>query len=147
MIPLLEGQVGAFLWAAVTGFAAAFLYDLHAAAGSTLRLPRWGAGAADILFWAVLTVFVFALLVLGNAGDVRWYILLGIALGYAGYRRLLGDKGYRFWRRLLFGGGRACRMVWRPFGRLCGGLSRPWRRVIGGLLRRRAAPPGDGGDA
>lgn len=147
MISLLDGQVGAFLWAIVIGVAAAFLYDLYTAIGSALRFPRWGTGVGDILFWAVLTVFVFALLVLGNAGDVRWYILLGMALGYAGYRRLLGAKGYRFWRRLLLGGGRACRLAGRPFGKLYGGLSWPCRRGIGGLLRRHraASPPEDNG--
>lgn len=147
MISLLDGQAGAFLWAIVIGAAAAFLYDLYTAVGSALRFPRWGMGVGDILFWAVLTVFVFALLVLGNAGDVRWYILLGMGLGYAAYRRWLGTKGYLFWRRLLREGGRACRLAGRPFAVLYSGLRRPGRRLFGRLFRRRraACPPDDGG--
>ncbi|MDI6907270.1 MAG: spore cortex biosynthesis protein YabQ [Thermoanaerobacterales bacterium] len=142
MISLLDGQVGAFLWAIVIGAAAALFYDLYTAVWTGLRVPRWGVGVGDILFWAVLTVLVFALLIVGNAGDVRWYILLGMALGYAGYRRLLGARGYRFWRRLLRGGGRACRLAGRPFGMLYGGLAWPGRRIVRRLFRRRrAAPP------
>lgn len=141
MMSFLGGQVGAFLWSVAIGGIAALIYDLYRAIGAGMRLSRWRIGVGDVVFWAVLTALVFMLLVVGNAGDVRWYILFGLALGYGFYRRVFEQKGYRFWRGFLAGGGRVSRFAFRPFlvfGRV---LAWPIKRMAGLFCRRSTSSP------
>ncbi|SHF39020.1 spore cortex biosynthesis protein YabQ [Desulforamulus putei] len=80
MVPLMD-QFYYFALTIIIGMVAGFCYDLYRVTRGTLRLRRIGTALGDLLFWFVLTGVVFVLLLLGNWGEVRLYVLLGLALG------------------------------------------------------------------
>lgn len=142
----LGAQFIAFLISFGIGIGAAFFFDFYRVTRRALRLSRWGTGIGDLLVWIVLTCLVFGLLLLVNWGEVRWYILLGLALGAAFYYRALSRGGQLFWKRLWDIAGRIIRVLIRPLvfaGRLVKRLVslpvRPFIRLRA-LFRRRRAP-------
>ncbi|GAB6159251.1 hypothetical protein JCM39194_24510 [Desulfotomaculum varum] len=91
MVPLME-QFYCFALTIVIGVVAGFCYDLYRVTRGTLKLRRFGTALGDLLFWLVLTGVVFVLLLLGNWGEVRLYVLLGLALGSAIYLNLFSRQ-------------------------------------------------------
>lgn len=80
MVPLMD-QFYYFALTILIGMVSGFCYDLYKVTRGTLRLRRVGTALGDILFWVVLTGVVFILLLIGNWGEVRLYVFLGLALG------------------------------------------------------------------
>ncbi|MBU9722004.1 MULTISPECIES: spore cortex biosynthesis protein YabQ [Bacillaceae] len=58
---------------------------------------RWSLIINDILFWILQALLFFYVLLQVNNGEVRFYLLLAILLGYSIYRALLE----RIYRRVL----------------------------------------------
>lgn len=111
MVPLLD-QFYYFALTILIGMVAGFCYDLYKVTRGTLRLRKVGTALGDAMFWLILTGVVFVLLLLGNWGEVRLYVLLGLALGALFYlhvfsRRItviiqwLFKTLHRLWRGLL----------------------------------------------
>lgn len=82
---MLHMQVYAFLVVALAGAAAGALFDL-------LRVIRWrlqpgsALGAtADLTYWGLATAVLGTALFLGNWGELRLYVLLGLGSGAASY--------------------------------------------------------------
>jgi len=90
MESLLE-QFFDLLFAAVIGATVGFIYDLYCLVRNKYRLKGLVSGFGDIVFWIILTVMVFSLLLIGNKGEVRFYILFGIVLGSFLYIRFLSS--------------------------------------------------------
>ncbi|ABO48669.1 hypothetical protein Dred_0119 [Desulforamulus reducens MI-1] len=80
MVPL-QDQFYYFILTILIGMVAGFCYDLYKVTRGTLRLRKIGTALGDIFFWLILTGVVFILLLLGNWGEVRLYVLLGLLLG------------------------------------------------------------------
>ncbi|WP_273483809.1 spore cortex biosynthesis protein YabQ [Desulforamulus ruminis] len=80
LVPLLD-QFYYFALTILIGMVAGFCYDLYKVTRGTLKLRRFGTALGDIFFWLILTGVVFILLLLGNWGEVRLYVFLGLALG------------------------------------------------------------------
>jgi spore cortex biosynthesis protein YabQ len=55
---------------------------------------QWFMILTDILFWAVQGLFVFLVLLNVNEGEIRFYIFLALALGFAAYKALI-EKVYK----------------------------------------------------
>lgn len=91
MVPLMD-QFYYFALTIVIGIIAGFCYDIYKVTRGTLRLRRIGTALGDVLFWLVLTAVVFILLLLGNWGEVRLYVLLGLALGAVLYLNLFSRR-------------------------------------------------------
>lgn len=118
----LVDQLYVFIFTLALGFILGFGYDLYRVGARLLRLKGLGRTAGDIIFWAIAFISVFTLLMLGNHGDVRFYVFLGLCLGAFIYMRLSG--GYvEVFLDLLF--------VWlsRLFSLLGRGLFLLWRGV------------------
>ncbi|SHI77215.1 spore cortex biosynthesis protein YabQ [Desulfofundulus thermosubterraneus] len=77
----LAEQLNAFLLSLLTGLMSGFAYDLYRVLREMLRLKKAGTFIGDLLFWLFLLVVVFGLLLVGNDGEVRFYVFLGLALG------------------------------------------------------------------
>lgn len=125
MVPLLD-QFYYFALTIMIGMIAGFCYDLYKVTRGTLRLRRIGTALGDVLFWLVLTGVVFVLLLLGNWGEVRLYVFLGLVLGAVIYLNFFSRGStsiitwtfttlYRLWnlfvRIIVF----AWRMICLPF--------------------------------
>jgi spore cortex biosynthesis protein YabQ len=83
-----QEQFQAFLLMIGAGMAAGLCYDLYRVTRSSLGLRRLGSSIGDILFWFLMTPFVFAMLLYGNWGELRLYVLLGLGCGLALYLKL-----------------------------------------------------------
>lgn len=119
MVPLLD-QFYYFALTILIGLVSGFCYDLYKVTRGTLRLRRIGTALGDVLFWLVLTVVVFFLLLAGNWGEVRLYVLLGLAIGALIYLKLLSRHATillqlvfgifnRIWNLLI----RALKVTWK----------------------------------
>lgn len=138
----------AFLISIGIGIGAGFLFDFYRVARITWRLGRLGTSIGDLLIWVALTLVVFALLLLANWGEVRWYILLGLGLGALLYHRAFSRGGTFFWQRGLNIAERVGRVLvsplfftWRLIPRLCRLPARPCSYLRSKFKRSVPGPP------
>ncbi|MDE6107224.1 MAG: spore cortex biosynthesis protein YabQ, partial [Oscillospiraceae bacterium] len=94
----LAAQAVAFGGALVLGLILGVVYDLFRLL--RLRIPvRVVGGFLDLLYWPLTVCVLFLYTVTVGDGEVRAYLMLGIALGslcyfrlFSGFARFLGDK-------------------------------------------------------
>ncbi|RKO67871.1 spore cortex biosynthesis protein YabQ [Desulfofundulus salinus] len=98
----LAEQLNAFLLTLLIGLMSGFAYDLYRVLREMLRLRKTGTFVGDLLFWMFLLVLVFALLLVGNNGEVRFYVLLGLALGAGIYLIFFSLSARRLIYRTIF---------------------------------------------
>jgi len=91
MIPL-TSQVYAFLITIGIGVFMGVIFDLYRLVLNHFRWRRWGRDIGDFIFWLIVTGMVFLLLLHGNMGEVRLYVLLGLVIGLSLYFRLLTGR-------------------------------------------------------
>ena len=91
---MVKEQLTAFVLITGAGLAAGFCFDFYRALRRVLRLRKAGALGGDLLFSLFLTVFVAGLLLVINYGEMRFYVILGLALGALTYWRYFSRPGY-----------------------------------------------------
>jgi spore cortex biosynthesis protein YabQ len=96
MVSLSE-QFNYFLLTVGTGLLIGLVFDIYRLVRHLLNLRKMGTGLGDLIFWSVTTVLAFFMLLVGNWGEVRFYVFMGILLGIGGYLRWLSP----FTRKLL----------------------------------------------
>lgn len=74
-----------FLITMILGIAVGFLFDANRTCRYFWRPRRHVGVVLDLIFWLVVTVVVYAGLLLANWGEVRFYVFVGMALGLAFY--------------------------------------------------------------
>lgn len=121
MVPLLD-QFYYFAFTVLIGVVAGFCYDLYKVTRGTLRLRKIGTALGDILFWIMLTGVVFTLLLVGNGGEVRLYVLIGLALGAVIYLNILSRSA----TSLLQFAFKTVHNIWQLFIRL---ITLLWRVI------------------
>lgn len=84
----LAGQLQAFLSTVMIGLVLGLAFDAYRILRGLIRPKAVATGMLDLLFWVVMTPIVFALLVAGNWAELRFYVLLGLAVGAALYAQL-----------------------------------------------------------
>ena len=98
---LLREQIFAFLVMILTGIVSGFCYDFYLVLKSRWKLKKTGTGVGDLLFWAALTVLVFSLLLVGNYGELRLYVVIALGLGLLIYFKII-SKGMVSLLQMLF---------------------------------------------
>ncbi len=83
------GQFMLFFCTILTGILAGLIYEFYAGIGEILRLKRRVLAAGDFVFWLLLIAVVYALLLIYNQGEVRFFVLLGLGTGAGLYFRFL----------------------------------------------------------
>lgn len=78
------------LYSILTGFCFAFLYDNIRLLRRLFRHKRWLVDTEDILYWTVCFFSSFYLLYYGNHGVVRFFAVLGAAIGMYLYSQSAG---------------------------------------------------------
>lgn len=154
MVPVLE-QFQSFFFTVLLGFLIGFIVDGYRTLGKFAAGKLAWRTAGDILLWVFLALLVFFLLLLNNWGEVRAYVLMGMALGLAVYRRQLSPFAVRFWRQVYFLIGKLWKLAvallslpfrlvqkvfFVPLGLLSIALDWFWR-LLRGILRRLGFPP------
>ncbi|MHB8172487.1 MAG: spore cortex biosynthesis protein YabQ [Thermincolia bacterium] len=96
MNPLIwQGQ--AFLTTIAIGILMGVVFDVYRLVLGHFRWRRWGRDVGDFIFLLLLTLMVFLLLLHGNWGEVRLYVLLGLGMGLGLYFRIFA----RLTRRII----------------------------------------------
>lgn len=98
MVSLYE-QFNSFLVTVSTGLIMGLVYDIYWLLRYYLHFRKIGTGIGDLIFWSITTALAFFLLLVGNWGEVRLYVFLGILVGLGLYLRWLSPVA----RRLLVG--------------------------------------------
>ncbi|WP_036620333.1 spore cortex biosynthesis protein YabQ [Paenibacillus alvei] len=65
----------------MSGLALGLVFDSYRVVAGQFKFPRWTLPVFDLLYWLAATLFVFQMLVKGNQGELRFYVLLGLAAG------------------------------------------------------------------
>lgn len=149
----LAQQTYAFLMTILAGGVAGFLFDLYRVARSLTRPRQLATAVADLLYWIVVTPIVFALLLAGNWGELRFYVLIGLGVGLLLYFQALSPlvlwsavnlaRGAgRLVSALIYWVGRAASLpfvFWRGAARRIGRARPAWLSPAPGGRRRPAA--------
>ncbi|WP_194174813.1 spore cortex biosynthesis protein YabQ [Desulfofundulus thermobenzoicus] len=107
----LAEQLNSFLFTLLIGLMSGFAYDLYRVFREMVRPRRWGTYLGDFLIWVFLLVATFAALLVINYGEVRFYVLLGLALGAAIYLTLFSGPARRLIYRCIYLLARLARLV------------------------------------
>lgn len=78
------------LYSILTGFCFAYLYDNIRLLRRLWKHKRWLVDMEDILYWIFCFLASFYLLYYGNNGVVRFFAVLGAAIGMFFYSRTVG---------------------------------------------------------
>jgi len=81
MILSMSAQAAVFLWLVAAGAAAGLLFDGFRALRRVFSHPDALTWLEDMLYWAAVFGLVFYLLITRNGGEMRAFVLLGLALG------------------------------------------------------------------
>ena len=100
MAPL-EEQMFTFFISISSGCLAAFCFDVYKALVRFFRIRKFALSVGDILFWIVLSGLIFAFLLFSNDGEMRGFMLVGLAAGVGIYLRVLGEYSFRVITRAL----------------------------------------------
>lgn len=76
-------------------------YDLLRAIRTHFRLKRWGTGLLDVLFSIVGTACFLLLMLCGTDGRLRFYLPLGLIIGFFLYRETVSPWVLRLCLQLL----------------------------------------------
>ncbi len=118
----LDLQFHAFFVIVLSGVVLAFLFDLLRVMRGHYRPPWWLAAGADALFWVVATLALSGGLFLGNWGELRFYVLVGLLIGIGLYYWLASPVVTASARLLIrtaewlveLIGTLLVRLIWRP---------------------------------
>lgn len=150
MVPVLE-QFQSFFFTILIGFLIGIIVDGYRTLCDRLPLVRTARTVTDIIIWLFLTGLVFFLLLLNNWGEVRAYVLIGMAIGAIIYRQKFSTYVVRWWRLVFLMAGKLILIILFPFRLMQKILFVPlglvsmlldwcWR-ILKGVLRRLGIRP------
>ena len=94
------------------GAALGVFYDLLRAIRTHFRLKRWGTGLMDVLFSMTGTACFLLLLLRGTDGQLRFYLPLGLVIGFLLYRETVSRGVLHILLWLLKLAGRVVDQFW-----------------------------------
>ncbi|KJS85678.1 MAG: hypothetical protein JM58_08045 [Peptococcaceae bacterium BICA1-8] len=106
-------QLFALIVTMCIGFLAGIIFDVYRVFRGLWRPRKLGTFFGDIIFWLVMTFLVFALLLLGNWGEMRIYVFLGIAFGAYLYVHYLSKRCQKLFRTIFLYIIRILTILWR----------------------------------
>lgn len=120
-------QLFAFSVTIGIGFLAGILFDIYRVFRGLWGPRKLGTFIGDFLFWLIMTGVVFTLLLIGNWGEIRIYVFIGMALGAYFYVRLLSKKWKELIRKIFIWLNKVLIKAWKV-------ISWPFRMVLKLLL-------------
>ncbi|MBE6013546.1 spore cortex biosynthesis protein YabQ [Anaeropeptidivorans aminofermentans] len=85
MILSIGFQLRLFLLMIITGFVIGFVYDILRIIRRIIKHGKFIANIQDIIYWVIVTIFVFYIIFTYNNGEIRFYSILGVFLGMIFY--------------------------------------------------------------
>lgn len=83
-------QAYIFLIAVYGGLIIGVIYDIFRVVRSITQSGKWFTAVIDFVFWVLVAFLLFYMLFKVNGGQIRFYTLIGIALGWSLYRLTIG---------------------------------------------------------
>lgn len=115
----LASQFHAFIVTMLMGLTIGLLFDFYKFTKSILRPGKILGYVADVSFWAISTLTVFFLLLIGNWGEIRLYVIIGVLIGVAAYFKLLSYGVIRvlggifyYVKKIIIFGARIIGIIW-----------------------------------
>lgn len=144
----MELQFYALFMTVLSGIGVGLLFDLLRAVRRFVRPGPLLAALGDLLFWGAATAMVGTGLFLGNWGEYRLYVLVGLLIGLGLHFWLASPAVLWLADRLLHAlawalgllWALALRLVWFPLLALAGFILRLGRWLGGWLARRLRGP-------
>lgn len=84
----LSSQFFAFGVTVLMGITVGTLFDFYRVTKGVVCQRKVFAYLGDLLFWVISTLVVFFLLLIGNWGEVRFYVVIGVLAGALAYIKL-----------------------------------------------------------
>ena len=100
-------QTYAFVMTILAGGVMGLLFDSYRVVRALFAPKQLAAAMTDLLYWIVVTPIVFAMLLAGNWGELRFYVLLGLAIGLVLYFQTLSAAVVWAFTGVLRAAGRA----------------------------------------
>lgn len=88
----LESQFYAFIVTVLIGLIMGICYDFYRVIKGIIRPRKFFVYMGDLLFWVVSTLIVFFMLLIGNWGELRFYVIVGALVGALLYFKLLSHS-------------------------------------------------------
>lgn len=73
-----------FIYAVLTGIIVPVSYYILLAFRKLVRHSNLAAGMEDLIFWTIMSGYIFRQMYLTTYGSIRWYFILGMVLGITG---------------------------------------------------------------
>lgn len=89
------------LYSILTGFGFAYVYDNIRLLRHLWKHKRWLVDIEDVLYWIICFFVSFYLLYYGNDGVIRFFAVLGAAIGMYLYSRTIGRLYVKWLYRLI----------------------------------------------
>lgn len=87
----LASQFYAFIVTMLMGLTIGLLFDFYKVTKGIVRPGKIFGYIADVSFWVISTLTVFLLLLIGNWGEIRLYVVIGVLIGAAVYFKLISS--------------------------------------------------------
>lgn len=85
----LNSQFYAFLVTILAGITIGILFDFYRVIRGMVRPKKVFTYLGDLTFWVISTLVVFFMLLIGNWGELRFYVWVGVLVGITVYLRYL----------------------------------------------------------
>jgi len=85
MILSMSGQAWLFLTTVAAGFIIGLVYDIFRILRKAFRHRQWAVQLEDILFWVAGALLMFYFMLQSNYGEIRFFTIMGAALGMVIY--------------------------------------------------------------
>lgn len=84
-----NGQLDTFIYTLITGILLGIIFDVYRVMRRTFKPQIWVTSFTDLLYWLLATFLVFTTIIIGNWGEVRLYVFIGLILGVISYFRFV----------------------------------------------------------
>lgn len=108
-------QTAVFFHSLLLGAVLGCFYDLFRITRIAFLMPALLVLIEDLLFFLFSSIALFGFLLENNDGQIRWFILLGVVLGWTVYYFTAGSLVMKCSARIIAGVRAVLAFLWRPF--------------------------------
>lgn len=88
----MNNQVQTFIITIATGIILGVMLDFYRIFRINIRKHYLCTMVTDLIYWLLATIVIFIALLIGNWGELRLYVFLGLAVGAISYFRIFSKK-------------------------------------------------------
>lgn len=111
-------QTAVFFHSLLLGVAVGCFYDLFRITRIAFLIPAPLVMVEDLLFFLFSSVVLFGFMLEHSFGQIRYFILLGAALGWILYYNTVGSLVMKCSARIIRAARAVLAFLWRPFARM-----------------------------